>query len=105
MIKTEHKETTQDIADRYCQHSKIFPLIEQISDYNLRQGLHKIYCERFIEQYKGKTTKPSLWEVTGGREYDSEEILDYGKDILMVLNIVQLSAGKVPVHEHTLRLF
>jgi hypothetical protein len=105
MIKTGHKEDYQDLADRYCSYSKIFPLIEQISDYNLRQGLHKIYCERFIEQYKGKTTKPSPWDVTGGREYDPDEILDYGKDILMVLNIVQLSAGKVPVSERTLRLF
>lgn len=104
MIKG-HKEDWQDLADRYCQHSKIFPLIEKITDYNLRQGLHKIYCERFILQCKGKTSKPSAWEVTGGREYNPDEVLEYGKDIVILLSIMQVSAGKIPTGEHELQLF
>ncbi len=94
-----HKETFQDLADRYCQFGKEFPIIEKITDRRLRAKLHQIHCEKFIDAYKGKHSKPSHWEVLGAREYNPDEILDYGNDLLLMIEIMELHGGKIHVSD------
>jgi hypothetical protein len=93
-----YKESYQQLADRYCKFSPEFPIIEQITDHRLRQKLHSIYGKKFVEQYKGKGSMPCKYSFDGAREYDVNEVLDPGNDLLQLITLMTNSGGKIHVN-------
>jgi hypothetical protein len=94
----QYRETFQDIADRYCHFSDEFPIIECVTDHRLRQKLHSIYGKKFVEQHKRKDSKPCEYCFSAAREYNPAETVDYGNDLLLLIEIMTNSGGKIHVN-------
>jgi hypothetical protein len=94
----QYRETFQDIADRYCYFSDEFPIIECVTDHRLRQKLHSIYGKKFVEQNKRKDSKPCDYSFPAAREYNPAETVDYGNDLLLLIEIMTNSGGKIHVN-------